>query len=96
MIKRSIQFLTLIALLPLAFSSYAQIDIYIAGTHYTELSAPVNTNDSSKVEVIEAFWYGSSDSFDFEPLITNWEANTPDDVDFQRFPAIWNNVMEFH
>jgi len=96
MIKRSIQFLTLIALLPLAFSSYAQIEKYIAGTHYTELRAPVNTNDASKVEVIEAFWYGCSHCFRFEPLIVNWEANSPEDVDFKRFPAMWNALMEVH
>jgi thiol:disulfide interchange protein DsbA len=96
MIKRSIQFLTLLALLPLAFSSYAQIEKYVAGTHYTELRAPVNTNDASKVEVIEAFWYGCSHCFRFEPLIVNWEANSPDDVEFQRFPAMWNGLMKIH
>ena len=96
MIKRSIQLIALIALLPLAFSSYAQIEKYVAGTHYTELRAPVNTNDSSKVEVIEAFWYGCSHCFRFEPLITNWENNQPQDVDFVRFPAMWNALMKIH
>jgi len=96
MIKRSIQFLTLIALLTLAFSSYAQIERYVAGTHYTELRAAVNTKDASKIEVIEAFWYGCSHCFRFEPLIANWEENAAVDVDFQRFPAIWNGLMKIH
>ena len=94
--KRSIQILTFVLLMPLAFSSFAQIEKFIAGTHYIELSAPVNTNDSSKVEVLEVFWYGCSHCFRFEPLIANWEAVMPADVDFGRFPAIWNGLMEVH
>ena len=94
--KRSIQFLTFVLLMPLAFSSFAQIERFVAGTHYTELAAPVNTNDSSKVEVLEVFWYGCSHCFRFEPLIANWEATMPADVDFGRFPAMWNGLMEVH
>ena len=94
--KRSMQVLTFALLMPLAFSSFAQIEKFIAGTHYTELSAPVNTNDSSKVEVLEVFWYGCSHCFRFEPLIANWEATMPADVDFGRFPAMWNGLMEVH
>ena len=94
--KRSIQVLTFVLLMPLAFSSFAQIERFVAGTHYTELAAPVNTNDSSKVEVLEVFWYGCSHCFRFEPLIADWEATMPADVDFGRFPAMWNGLMEVH
>jgi thiol:disulfide interchange protein DsbA len=96
MSKRILQLVAFVALLPLAFSSYGQIEKYVAGTHYTELSAPVNTNDSSKVEVIEAFWYGCSHCFRFEPLIENWEASAGPDVEFNRFPAMWNALMKIH
>ena len=94
--KRSIQVLTFVLLMPLAFSSFAQIERFVAGTHYTELAAPANTNDSSKIEVLEVFWYGCSHCFRFEPLIANWEATMPADVDFGRFPAMWNGLMEVH
>ena len=90
------QVLTFVLLMPLAFSSFAQIEKFVAGTHYIELAAPVNTNDSSKVEVLEVFWYGCSHCFRFEPLIANWEATMPADVDFGRFPAMWNGLMEVH
>ena len=90
------QILTFVMLMPLAFSSFDQIEKYVARTHYTELQAPVNTNDSSKVEVLEAFWYGCSHCFRFEPLIANWEATAGEDVDFVRFPAMWNALMEIH
>lgn len=94
--KRSIQILTFALLMPLAFSSVAQIEKFVSGTHYTEFKAPVNTRDSSKVEVLEAFWYGCSHCFRFEPLIENWHANAPAGVDFARFPAMWNALMEIH
>ena len=76
--------------------SHAQIERFIAGTHYQEIANPVNTKDSSRVEVIEAFWYGCSHCFRFEPLIADWEENKPDDVDFVRFPALWNGLMKVH
>lgn len=94
--KRAFQLGLFFALLPLAFSSYAQIEKYVAGTHYTVLPAPVNTKDANKIEVLEAFWYGCSHCFRFEPLIANWEATVAADVDFVRFPAMWNELMKIH
>ena len=96
MIKRTLQIALFISLLPVALSSFAQIERYVAGTHYTELPNPVNTRDASKVEVLEAFWYGCSHCFRFEPLLTAWEESAPDDVDVVRFPALWNNLMKIH
>jgi thiol:disulfide interchange protein DsbA len=61
-----------------------------------ELSTPVRTQDASKVEVVEAFWYGCSHCFRFEPLLHNWASNLPDDVDFVLFPAQWNQLMKIH
>ena len=87
---------TLLVTLPLASTSVGQIEKYVAGTHYTELRAPVNTPDDSKIEVLEAFWYGCSHCFRFEPLVADWESNAADDVDFRRFPAMWNALMKVH
>jgi thiol:disulfide interchange protein DsbA len=96
MIKRLMQIVAFVALIPMAFAAVAQPERYVSGTHYTELSAPVKTNDASRVEVLEAFWYGCTHCFRFEPLITNWEANKADDVDFVRYPAMWNALMKIH
>ena len=85
---------TLLVTLPLASTSVGQIEKYVAGTHYTELRAPVNTPDDSKIEVLEAFWYGCSHCFRFEPLVADWESKAADDVDFRRFPAMWNALMK--
>ncbi|MDA0805715.1 MAG: thiol:disulfide interchange protein DsbA/DsbL [Proteobacteria bacterium] len=87
---------TLLVTLPLASTSVGQIEKYVAGTHYTELRAPVNTPDDSKIEVLEAFWYGCSHCFRFEPLVADWESKAGDDVDFRRFPAMWNALMKVH
>jgi len=96
MIKRTLQLMVVLALLPLAVSSYAQIERYVAGTHYTELRNPVNTRDPSKVEVLEAFWYGCNHCFRFEPLVNDYKVNKPDYVDFVLFPAVWNGLMQIH
>ena len=94
--KRIKQLVAILFLVPLAFSAYAQPARYIAGTHYVELSTPVRTQDASKVEVVEAFWYGCSHCFRFVPLLHNWASNLPEDVDFVLFPAQWNQLMKIH
>ncbi len=96
MSKRLLQLLSLAVFLPLATVGGAQVERFVDGTHYVTLDVPVNTRDSSKIEVIEAFWYGCSHCFRFEPLIEDWVANAPEDVDFSRFPAMWNGLMEVH
>ena len=96
LVKKILQGTLLVTLLPFGSASFGQIERFVAGTHYQEIANPVNTNDSSKVEVIEAFWYGCSHCFRFEPLIADWENNTPDYVDFVRFPALWNGLMKVH
>ena len=94
--KKILQTTSFVTLLSFGSASFGQIERFVAGTHYQEIANPVNTNDSSKVEVIEAFWYGCSHCFRFEPLIADWEDNTPDYVDFVRFPALWNGLMKVH
>ena len=94
--KKILLTISLVTLLSFGSASFGQIERFVAGTHYQEIANPVNTNDSSKVEVIEAFWYGCSHCFRFEPLIADWEDNTPDYVDFVRFPALWNGLMKVH
>jgi len=96
MLKTMKQIVAILILAPLALSVIAQPERYVAGTHYIELETPVRTNDDSKIEVLEAFWYGCNHCFRFEPLIEDWEANAAADVDFVRFPAMWNPLMKIH
>lgn len=94
--KKIIQLLAIVLLAPLAFSAMAQPEKYVAGTHYTVLPNPVKTNDPSKIEVVEVFWYGCTHCFRFEPVLENWEASVASDVDFVRFPGMWNDLMKIH
>lgn len=96
MIRRTLTILSLVLLMPVANIAYAQVERFVDGTHYVTLEVPVNTRDSSKIEVIEAFWYGCTHCFRFEPLIEDWKANAPADIDFTRFPAMWNGLMKIH
>lgn len=95
-IRTTRQILATLLLLPLAFALQAQPSRYTEGTHYQELSSPVRTNNPEKIEVIEVFWYGCGHCYRFQPLIEDWQANMADDIDFVRFPAMWNNLMKVH
>jgi thiol:disulfide interchange protein DsbA len=90
------QLLAVLVLAPLAFSALAQPARYVEGTHYIVLPTAVRTADPAKIEVVEVFWYGCSHCFRFEPLIENWEAGIPADVNFVRFPGMWNDLMKIH
>ena len=96
MIRRTLTSLSLVLLLPLVSIAYGQVERFVDGTHYVTLESPVSTRDDSRIEVIEAFWYGCSHCFRFEPLIEDWKSNAPDDVDFVRFPAMWDGLMKIH
>lgn len=69
---------------------------YEAGKHYMVLESPVPTRDSSKVEVVELFWYGCPHCFRFEPLLDKWHSTVAEDVDFWHSPAMWNDRMKIH
>lgn len=69
---------------------------FVAGQHYSVLAQPVPVRDPSKIEVVTAFSYGCPPCYAIEPLITKWAQRLGGDVDFWRFPAVWNAPMEFY
>lgn len=62
------------------------------GVHYERLPVPVDTQDPSKIEVVEVFSYACIHCKNFEPDVEAWLADKPDDVDFQRLPATFNQA----
>lgn len=68
----------------------AQSVEYEEGTHFVELQIPIRTRNPDKIEVAEYFSYGCPHCFEFEPLISAWHKNLPDDVEFTRTPATWH------
>jgi thiol:disulfide interchange protein DsbA len=66
------------------------------GTHYQRLAQPIPMAPTGKVEVVEFFWYGCPHCFALEPLVEQWLARLPPDVNFRRAPAAFTPQYEFH
>ena len=75
--------------------SFSAITI-AAPNNYKTLGSPVPTQDPSKIEVIEFFWYGCPHCYSFEPVLTKWLKNKPKNVQFIRQPAIFSKVWGDH
>lgn len=87
----------LLSLLLLGLSAMTTAEqAYQAGKDYVVLEQPVRTRDSSKIEVVEVFWYGCSHCYNFEPLVSKWHDSQQADVDFWASPAVWNARMKIH
>jgi len=75
----------------------AQVDApYKEGEHYVELPDPVATSDTSKVEVVELFWYGCPHCYALEPSVVAWKEKMPSYVKFVQMPAVLNKSWEVH
>lgn len=65
---------------------YAHAEI-VEGKHYKKLDNPQPTDDASKIEVLEFFWYGCPHCYSLHPHLKTWLANLPEDVNFRYVPA---------
>lgn len=66
---------------------------FVEGTHYTKLKVPVETRDSTKIEVVEVFSYACVHCYTLERMLGSWLAVQPDDVDFRRVPFAYGNLQ---
>lgn len=66
------------------------------GVDYQTLARPVATEDPSKIEIAEVFWYGCIHCYRFEPLLEEFAAQLPEDVNLVRVPVVWNATAELH
>lgn len=57
---------------------------------FTEITPPIATDDKSKVEVVEFFWYECPHCFALEPQLEAWVKKLPKDTQFKRVPAMFN------
>ncbi|SCZ64588.1 thiol:disulfide interchange protein DsbA/DsbL [Thiohalomonas denitrificans] len=81
----------LMALFVLPFAPAGAEEDYAAGIDYERVSPPMTTKEPGKVEVHEFFWYGCPHCYRFEPHLQQWLEQKPDNVEFTRVPAIFNN-----
>lgn len=82
--------LTLCTLLPIFAHSADAAETWVAGEHYEVLPVPVQTADATSIEVVEVFSYACVHCFSFDPSLEGWRAAAPQDVSFQRLPAVFN------
>ncbi len=76
-------------LCPLA--SYASAENPVAGTDYTTLTTPVQTQNPKKIEVLSFFAYTCPHCYTYEKTLDAWVPTLPKDVDFRRVPVAWNS-----
>jgi len=73
----------------LVFQASPAIAEYEEGFEFQKTKQVMPTVDTSKVEVIEFFWYGCPHCHHFEPVLNKWLATKPDNVVFVRIPAVF-------
>lgn len=69
---------------------------FVQGNHYEALAPAVRTSDPRRIEVVSLFWYGNANSSRFEPVLGQWVAGLPADVNVVHLPAVWNPATQFH
>ena len=74
--------------------SDALADQYLAGQHYTVLETPVATASSAVVEVVEVFSYMCIHCYTFDPMLSKWQEEQDESVDFVRLPAVFNPAWQ--
>lgn len=96
MIRKLMLSLCLLVVAPLATLAADADGNYVEGTDYDLIVPAVRTANPDKIEIMEFFWYGCSHCYTFEPVITQWKKNLPEDVEFHGSPAVWNDLMKLH
>ena len=87
--------LLLVLFVPLAMASVDSAP-FKEGVDYKRLKSPEPTSDSSKVEVVEVFWYGCPHCHRFQPYIQDWLKTKPANVAYVRMPAILRDDWALH
>lgn len=82
-------------LLVASFSVHAE-GVWEEGRHYERLDNPIRTANADVIEVAEVFWYGCPHCYNFKPLVEAWEAELPEDVQFDMLPAALGRTWEVH
>lgn len=62
------------------------------GQEYEIITAPIETLDPKRVEVMELFWYGCPHCFALEPDVVAWAKTFPKNVYLRRIPAVFGQT----
>lgn len=58
------------------------------GFEYQQTQQVIPTDNPSKIEVTELFWYGCPHCYQLEPQLAVWVKKLPKDVEFKRIPGV--------
>jgi thiol:disulfide interchange protein DsbA len=69
-------------------ASTAMADTPQLGTEFNQTVQAIPTENPSKIEVTELFWYGCPHCYVLEPQLAAWVKTLPKDVTFKRVPGL--------
>ena len=78
----------LLSILMLLISTTAVADAPKPGAEFDAVAQPITTDVTSKIEVMEVFWYGCIHCYQMEAPLNAWVKKLPADVYFKRMPAL--------
>jgi thiol:disulfide interchange protein DsbA len=58
------------------------------GREFDKTLQIIPTDNPSKIEVTEVFWYGCIHCYQMDPLLNDWVKKLPADVTFRRMPGL--------
>ena len=78
----------LLSILMLLISTTAMADAPKPGAEFDAVAQPITTDVTTKIEVMEVFWYGCIHCYQMEAPLNAWVKKLPADVYFKRMPAL--------
>ena len=92
--KKILTALMLLLLLPVATAAMAEAPQN--GTEFTQTAQVIPTDNPSKIEVTELFWYGCPHCYAFEPVVDAWAKALPADVAMRRVHVGFRANIKLH
>lgn len=74
------------------YSTGVAVGEFQAGTHYEVLEDARGRRPGQPIVVREYFSYGCIHCRNFDPMLEEWQADLPDDVEFERTPVAFSPV----
>ena len=72
----------------LLISTVVMADVPQNGTEFSPTVQVIPTDNPTKIEVTELFWYGCPHCYALEPQLAAWIKTLPKDVTFKRVPGL--------
>ena len=72
----------------LLISTVVMADVPQNGTEFSPTVQVIPTDNPTKIEVTELFWYGCPHCYALEPQLAAWVKTLPKDVTFKRVPGL--------